>query len=72
MSYARFSNGDVYVYSTGDDWVCCSCKLSPSRETVVFDSRLDLLKHLVQHVETGHRVPSYALDRLQSEIAAEY
>lgn len=67
MSYARFSNGDVYVYATGDKIICCACKLSEPRGEVTL-GRADMILHLEAHRAAGHDVPEEASDRLRWEL----
>lgn len=82
MSYCQIGeDSDVYVLKVfknieGDDaWSCCGCILSP--ETTVwdkgytFETRQEMLDHLLKHRAEGHRVPEHALERLHKEIAAE-
>lgn len=61
MSYARFSDfSDVYVFAHVDGYVsCCGCLLSDNWE---HHSAQDVVDHLIDHVEAGHRVPEALLD----------
>ena len=71
MSYARFGEGDVYVYcSTPGSFICDFCRLSGYGD---FHSttRSGMITHLEQHIEAGHVVPSEAIERLQEEIETE-
>jgi hypothetical protein len=70
MSYCRFGpDSDVYVYSNLDGKVeCCWCALSETRETVPL-TREEMLAHLWDHEQAGHKVPDYATLRLRGEIA---
>jgi hypothetical protein len=69
MSYCRFGpDSDVYVYSNLDGKVeCCWCALSETRETVPL-TREEMLAHLWDHEQAGHKVPDYAT--LRGEIAS--
>jgi len=81
MSYARKSDGDVYVYSDISDRKgeirCCDCTLLLSMQPVggVWEGSLhfiaaspkDMVSHLKEHQAVGHRVPKYAFDRLKKE-----
>lgn len=73
MSYARpGADSDVYVYWSGPDdrpyWTCCGCQLG---EDPVVYSRREMIDHLRAHEERGHKVPAYAIERLEAEIAME-
>lgn len=69
MSYARFGEGDVYVYdSISGGFECCSCSLQESGY-FVSQTRSAMLEHLEKHIEAGHYVPSGAMGRLRSEMA---
>jgi hypothetical protein len=70
MSYCRFGpDSDVYVYPVGGGKVeCCWCALSETRETVSL-TRGEMLAHLWDHEQAGHKVPDYATLRLRGEIA---
>jgi hypothetical protein len=37
MSYCRFSEGDVYMYSSPDGIECCACRLAPLVKTIFTD-----------------------------------
>lgn len=71
MSYARFSEGDVYVFSHSayeppKNIVCQVCSLDDERGRDV----AEMLDHLNEHRAAGHVVPRRAFDRLQMELAA--
>lgn len=68
MSYARkgLDASDVYVYATGDDWVCHGCTLAVAGN-VHCDSPGAMVTHLEAHTAAGHTVPASALDRLERE-----
>lgn len=84
MSYARFSDADVYVIGTfrddKDAWECIMCRLQPQDvatilgEDVFFhrdfvcSTRREMIEHLKEHREAGDRVPDYATDRLVDEM----
>lgn len=78
MSYCRFSEGDVYMYSNLSEMkiVCCACRLLDKdryglRGNFSFDTLEEALKHLEEHVKVGHRVPEYAFRLLREEIKRE-
>lgn len=71
MSYARFGyDSDVYVFGLSDGgFECCGCRLSEATlASQRFDDRQDLLLHLQDHKAAGHKVPPYAITRLQEEL----
>ena len=73
MSYARKGpESDVYVYRGGNnDLLCChQCVLNDdeSREDL---SAHEMIEHLQEHEEVGHRVPSDATDRLWAEVKSD-
>ena len=77
MSYCRFSEGDVYMYDSGDRIVCCACKLISTKDrwgnasdVTLYNSK-QALKHLKEHIYAGHKVPKYATDRLKEDIKNE-
>ncbi len=83
MSYARFGwdGSDVYVFGTRDGpegkryIECCGCLLHPDREDEqvpwgaanLFDTREGALAHMQEHMDAGHFVPEYCIDRLQTD-----
>jgi hypothetical protein len=72
VSYARkgLDGSDVYVFATGDDWVCHECSLARAGD-VRCDTPLMMLTHLQAHIDCGHTVPAAALERLHSDDNAE-
>lgn len=75
MSYCRFeSESDVYMYESVRGYIeCCWCRFDNGGDRCPhFYSRADALSHLFKHLSVGHRVPYYAIEELQSEIAAGY
>lgn len=77
MSYARFSEGDVYVFPTGDGIECCACSLSDGPWTRWISSSehddwrehvADALRHLAQHQLAGDVVPESAIFHLEIEL----
>jgi hypothetical protein len=69
LSYARMSaESDVYVYDSGEGLVCFACTLAEYAAEFRSDSRSQMLNHLRQHVELGHRVPRRAFARLSEEL----
>lgn len=76
MSYCRFSDGDVYMYSSFSigKIVCCACRLNKKdrrggwQTDTILNSSKEALNHLKEHIYAGHKVPKYAADRLKEEI----
>jgi hypothetical protein len=66
MSYARFCDeSDVYVYSDGENINCCGCRLGPDAYGSWVSQDFDeICEHLLQHIEVGHKVPGYCIERL--------
>ena len=71
MSYARMGKeSDVYVFrdkATGL-FECCGCRLFTKRFALV-ETAADMRKHLLRHIQEGHRVPANALLRLKREAS---
>lgn len=68
MSYARFSDqSDVYIYRSGDVWICNGCKLK-KRYDSEHTNLTSLKQHINEHTEAGHRIPYYTLERIDYEI----
>ena len=75
MSYARFSEGDIYLYPGGSPpWICCNCKLMPEvedpddREYTHINSLQETFQHVIEHRKAGHLVPDRCIKRLKSEL----
>ncbi len=65
MSYARFGEGDVYVYSTGSSVVCVMCSFGDMLEdTFRAESTQEMVDHLVAHERAGDRIPDRAIPDL--------
>ena len=66
MSYARFSNGDVYVFMHVNGWLeCCACWLSHGEwESFQAASTQIMVDHLKKHEVAGHKVPRDIYDYL--------
>jgi hypothetical protein len=59
MSYARFGEGDVYVYSTGSGVVCVMCSFGDMLEdTFRAESTQEMVDHLAAHERAGDRIPA--------------
>ena len=76
VAYARFgSDSDVYIFSTGGELMCQDCSLNPEG-TYVFMAKTtaDMLVHLDDHREAGHKVsadlvPSLLADQAEHDVA---
>lgn len=64
MSYARFSeHSDVYVFATFGGYVeCCACAFGGS---ACLYSAPEVIAHMQEHVDAGHKVPVRLLDEDQ-------
>ena len=77
MSYARWSEGDVYVFGNVKGGITCmQCKLMPGEEegwTGDFSCSFPegMLLHLQEHKDAGHSVPDRAMERLEKEAIRE-
>lgn len=74
MSFARFSEGDVYVYLNVDGYFeCCACALLGPLLTggcVTVETSAEMLAHLESHRAVGHDVPEDCLEELRSDAEA--
>ena len=61
MSFVRWGeDSSVYVYESFSGFECCMCATLPNQK--------EMVAHLKDHLERGDKVPSYAIERLESEI----
>ena len=79
MSYCRMGkDSDLYVLHAGYGFECVNCKLQPKYQgygmhmSTVRKTRKQMIKHINQHIEAGHKVPERAISRLNNEIRNEY
>lgn len=72
MSYCRFSEGDVYLFSPEEGRYVCSCCRTWSEHDRTFDSAGEALAHLRVHRELGHVVPDHAFVRLRREMYGQH
>lgn len=62
MSFARFSNSDVYIYEHANGFIeCCGCILTePESDEIVGFARLatprEAISHLEEHQDAGYDV----------------
>jgi hypothetical protein len=64
MSFARFGpESDVYVYAHVGGFVqCCGCLLGDFLgDDWDYHSAADVVAHMQEHVDAGHRVPQHLL-----------
>ena len=70
MAFARFSDGDVYVYLNTDGlFECCACSfLGPllSGGCHLVETSAEMLAHLEQHRAAGDDVPEGCLKELRA------
>ena len=72
MSYARFSNGDAYIYSHVDGYFICQCCLLKGKfEDFSCKTRSEMISHIFDHLYAGHSIPDKAVDRLCQELQEE-
>jgi hypothetical protein len=64
MSYARFSNSDIYIFFNGNVLECMGCNLAPptvrsSHGSISFkaNNTNKMIKHILDHKKIGHKVP---------------
>lgn len=73
MSFARFSDGDVYVYLNTDGlFECCACTLSlsgqpPTGWCHLVETSAEMLAHLEAHRAVGDDVPDECLEELRAD-----
>lgn len=69
MSYARFSEGDVYLYaSVGGGIFCDSCRLRVSSAPAApFTTYDEAIAHVREHMKHGHRVPDRTIPALEAD-----
>ncbi|MDP4224756.1 MAG: hypothetical protein Q8910_00100 [Bacteroidota bacterium] len=71
MSYCRTGDdSDVYMHQHFNGMIeCAGCKIYGfSYKDTEFDTPQEALNHLIEHQKVGHKVPLYAIKRLEREI----
>ena len=69
MSFARFSEGDVYVYlNTNGLYECCWCYLAG--RCVLVPTAAEMLAHIEEHRRAGHDIPGRCVPGLLAEKAS--
>ena len=73
MSYARFGEGDVYVYATGTGVVCVMCHFQDMMEMAYrAESTQEMVDHLKAHEKVGDRLPPTIYDDLWRDDARNF
>lgn len=68
MSYARFSEGDIYLYaSVGGGIYCDGCQLRDQLESPTFATYDEAIAHVRDHQKRGHLVPARAIPDLEAD-----
>lgn len=67
MSYARLSEGDVYIWAgmIPPVWHCQICTIDGHG---IFFDLSELKEHVQCHIDAGHVVPERAMARIDAEI----
>lgn len=66
MAFCRFGDdSDVYVFDDSETLTCCWCQLLQDRD--FNGTYLEMKEHLLAHRAAGHKVPDYAISRLEVE-----
>jgi hypothetical protein len=74
MSYSRFFDSDIYIYSHVDGYIeCCACWLNEKLDTEIFglsekirdDQTLE--EHIDEHILAGHNIPEGLLEDILSD-----
>ena len=67
MSYCRWGDdSDLYIFGDGDGWACCNCSIAVD---AYFGTLAELKAHVQLHIDAGHKVPDYVMDRINCELA---
>lgn len=72
MSYCRFSEGHVYVFTAAPSnrfpdgsLECCGCWFGATFNTVSVD---EFVSHLERHIAAGHSVPSDVIPSIREDF----
>jgi len=81
VSYAQFSEGDVYLYAPAEGgWLCMGCKLARKETTELYRETFkvhknqrftdleDVENHIYEHLSKGHQLPPRCLKQIQEEM----
>lgn len=70
MSYARLSEGDVYLYhDSGLGLRCQACRFLPELRSKFFKTFAGAIAHVERHIAAGHKVPERTLRDLREDQA---
>lgn len=67
MSYARFSEGDIYIFLSIEGTLeCCGCYLTGPGFFGHFDCATtdEMLAHIEEHRAAGHKIPERCVPQL--------
>ena len=71
MSYARFIEGDIYLFLSSSGGIeCCGCSLYEGNDLMgsqTFYTYDDAIQHLKDHEAKGDYVPGYAYEGLERD-----
>lgn len=68
MSYARFSEGDIYLYANWSGGIfCCSCRLVDRGSLSVLNTYDEAIAHVRKHIEAGDDVPEHTIPALEAD-----
>lgn len=58
MSYSRFWDSDLYIYSHVNGYICCAaCWLSEEANSEIIKDDEHLYIHIEEHKKAGHNMP---------------
>jgi len=73
MSYARFGEGDVYVYAVKGGVACVMCSFGDMMETGFrAESTQEMVDHLAAHQKVGDLVPEHTVPDLWRDDALNF
>ena len=70
MSYARFADGDVYVYEDySNNMVCMTYDKTTEKYTIINKkTKKEMLEHLLELKRKGMKIPDNTIDAIKAEI----
>jgi hypothetical protein len=71
MSYARWIEGDIYLYHTSHGYVLCDSCPSMMGDDVKLTTWKDVVEHVKQHIATKHNVPGHTLPLVEQQMAMD-
>ena len=57
---------DLYIYGGSEGLECCGCILKDGYRP--YTSRIDMIKHIKEHIDAGHAVPKGLIKTFMNEI----